>query len=356
MSSLQYEQQLPGGWHLARFDEFLKRIERKIFLDDSAPYDCVGVRWYGNGAFIRERLLGLNISRKQQWIIKIGDIVYNKLFAWKGSFALADGSVDGCIVSDKFPTYEADLTKIDSNFLRYYFHTTDLALQALNLSKGGAAISKLTLNPPQFWDLTIPLPPLSEQRRIVARIEELAVRIEEARGLRREAVEEAEVLMDTVTYSLFDELEKHYAKRFLRNSAKILGGGTPSKANVAFWQGKIPWVSPKDMKVHNLYDSEDHISELALQSGATTLIPKNSILVVVRSGILRRKLPISINRVPVTINQDMKALIPDNDILCDFLAWWFKGKEAVILKHVKGGTTVQSVVWGKVQMNVTVWD
>src|SRR5205823_9205716 len=97
------------------------------------------------------------------------------------------------------------------------------------------------------------------------------------------------------------------------------------------------------------YDSEDHISELALQKGATTLIPQNSILIVVRSGILRRKLPVSINRVPVTINQDMKALIPDNDILCDFLAWWFKGKERAILKHVKGGTTVQSVVWDSVR-------
>jgi type I restriction enzyme S subunit len=194
------------GWRIARFDEFLKRVERKIILDDSESYRCVGVRWYGIGAFVRESLLGMNIGRKQQWIIKEGDIVYNKLFAWKGSFAIANNSVDDCIVSDKFPTYQADLSMIDIRFLQYYFRMPKLAQQAEALSKGAAAISKLTLNPPQFWDLTIPLPPLEEQQRIVVRIEELATRIEEARGLRREAVEEAKVLPHIYARKLFSEV------------------------------------------------------------------------------------------------------------------------------------------------------
>jgi len=206
MSSLQNKQRLPEGWHLARFDELLKRIERKIILDDAAFYDCVGVRWYGLGAFVRERLLGMDIARKQQWIIKAGDILYNKLFAWKGAFAIADNSVDGCIVSDKFPTYEADSAVIDPQFLRYYFRTTGLAQQAQDLSKGAAAISKLTLNPPQFWDLTIPLPPLEDQCRILARIEELAARIEEARGLRLAAVEEVEALFVSLITQRLQEL------------------------------------------------------------------------------------------------------------------------------------------------------
>src|SRR5216683_1495673 len=110
---------LPKGWRLARFDEFLHRVERKIIIDDASFYDCVGVRWYGMGAFIRESELGMNITRKQQWVIKAGDIIYNKLFAWKNAFAIADNSVDGCIVSDKFPTYEANTNLIDPQFLRY---------------------------------------------------------------------------------------------------------------------------------------------------------------------------------------------------------------------------------------------
>lgn len=180
------------GWRSVRFDQIMKRVDRRITLDDDTMYDCVGVRWYGMGAFRREKLSGINIMRKQQWVLRSGDVVYNKLFAWKGAFAIADGSVNNCIVSDKFPTYEADVESVDPNYLRYYFQTSYIQRQAEALSKGAAAISKLTLNPPQFWELTIPLPPLPEQQRIVAQIEELARRVEEARGLRRAAVEEAE--------------------------------------------------------------------------------------------------------------------------------------------------------------------
>jgi type I restriction enzyme S subunit len=200
-------ERLPEGWHRVRFDRFLNRLERKLFLDDVQTYNCAGVRWYGMGAFLREQLTGSEIKRKQQWMLKAGDVVYNKLFAWKGSFAVADTSVDGCIVSDKFPTYEIDPNLIDSKFLSYFFRTAEIARQAQNLSKGAAAISKLTLNPPQFWDLTIPLPPLAEQRRIVARIETVAARIAEARGLRREAVEEAAALISARISCAFNDIQ-----------------------------------------------------------------------------------------------------------------------------------------------------
>lgn len=160
-----------------RFDRLMKRIERKLVLDDSVEYERVGVRWYGNGAFVRDRVFGTDIARKQQWIICDGDVVYNKLFGWKGAFALAGAAVDGRIVSDKFPTYEIDQSKLDARYLAYFFRTPGPADQAVNLSKGAAAISKLTLNPPRFWDITIPLPSLDEQQRIVAHLDEIASRV-----------------------------------------------------------------------------------------------------------------------------------------------------------------------------------
>ena len=107
--------------HTRRFADLFKRLERKFKVNDSEQYSCVGVRWYGMGAFVREKLLGMDISRKQQWIIRAGDIVYNKLFAWKGAFAIADESVDGCIVSDKFPTYQVNTDLVEPRWLGYYF-------------------------------------------------------------------------------------------------------------------------------------------------------------------------------------------------------------------------------------------
>ncbi|MGD0266698.1 MAG: hypothetical protein ABSD47_17345 [Candidatus Methylomirabilota bacterium] len=175
------------AWPVVGFDQILERVERKFVIDDAEVYKCIGVRWYGQGAFIRTQLSGAEIARKDQWKLEPGDIVYNKLFAWKAAFALADETVKGCITSDKFPTYRASIDRVDLRWLKWYFRTFDIARQAQAFSKGAAAISKLTLNPPDFWKLTIPLPPLVEQQRVIARIEELAAKIREAQDLRAQS-------------------------------------------------------------------------------------------------------------------------------------------------------------------------
>jgi type I restriction enzyme, S subunit len=198
---------LPHENQPASFSEILRRVERRLVVDDDVEYATVGVRWYGNGAFVRERLLGAGIARKQQWTIRTGDVVYNKLFAWKGAFAIATDAVDGHLVSDKFPTYAVDQSIVDPRFLVYYFRTADIAMQAARLSKGAAAISKLTLNPPQFWDLTIPLPDLDEQRRLVAVLSDAEMRIAQAGRLRAEATAEADALVKSAIGRVMGEFE-----------------------------------------------------------------------------------------------------------------------------------------------------
>jgi type I restriction enzyme S subunit len=186
----------PGGrWASTRFGDVLARVDRKVTISDEEEYATVGVRWYGKGAFVRERLLGADIAAKQQSVIKAGDVVYNKLFAWKGSFAVADEAVDGRLVSGEFPIYELDRQRLDPRYLSYFFQTPELGLQAGRLSRGAAAISRLRLNPSHFAELRIPLPPLSQQRRLVAMLQKAEERIDEARQLREEAQAEAGALV-----------------------------------------------------------------------------------------------------------------------------------------------------------------
>ncbi len=123
------------------------------------------------------------------------------------------------------------------------------------------------------------------------------------------------------------------------------GGKTPAKNNPDFWvDGGIPWVSPKDMKVDVLDGSQDKVSDSALTAGGLRLFPANSVLMVVRSGILRHTLPIAIATVPVTVNQDMKVFEPSKFVLPAFLAHMLRAFGRVILDQcAKSGTTVNSV-------------
>jgi type I restriction enzyme S subunit len=97
-------------------------------------------------------------------------------------------------------------------------------------------------------------------------------------------------------------------------------GGTPSKQRADYWEGTIPWVSPKDMKRPRLTDVIDHISQEALEEGSK-LAPAGSVFVVVRGMILAKDIPVALAEVPMAINQDMKAIIPGTRLHPDFLLY-----------------------------------
>jgi len=163
----------------ARFGDFLIPNKRPYVLGPTEDANLIGMRWYGLGPFHREFKLATKIRKKSHFVVRAGDVIYNKLFAWKGTFGIVPPELDGMFVSDKFPTYELDTTQVDAEYLRWYFRSARLWEQARQMSIGSAAVSKLTLNPPKFLDLTMPCPSIPEQRRIAAKINALATVIED---------------------------------------------------------------------------------------------------------------------------------------------------------------------------------
>jgi type I restriction enzyme, S subunit len=141
------------------------------------------------------------------------------------------------------------------------------------------------------------------------------------------------------------DLPHGWANARLADLGAWCGGGTPSKSRSEFWiGGSIPWVSPKDMKVHVIADAEDHITEAGVAGSATNVVPASSVLVVVRSGILRRTFPVAVTTSAVALNQDLKALKPIDGIDPHYAAWYLRRDEQSILHDcAKDGTTVDSV-------------
>lgn len=127
------------------------------------------------------------------------------------------------------------------------------------------------------------------------------------------------------------------------------GGGTPSKANPDFWtDGTVPWVSAKDMKSAFIDVTDDQITDAAVQGSSAKRIPAGSVLCVMRSGILRHSFPVAVTLREVTINQDLRALKPREDINPLFVAHFLKRTELDILNECsKDGTTVNSIDTGR---------
>ncbi|MBU1397826.1 MAG: restriction endonuclease subunit S, partial [Proteobacteria bacterium] len=205
--------------------------------------------------------------------------------------------------------------RIDNKFLFY-------ALQVANLTANvGDAAKGLTLNTKTMPLIEVIFPKdINEQRRIVTRIEELTRRAEEARKLRQEAIKQISTQFFHVRRKLFESLSLEWPTRPLGKCGKVMGGGTPSKQRADFWDGDIPWISAKDMKKFALTDSGLKITEKGLAESSAKLIPEKSVLFVVRGSILYRYVPVAVNYMPCTINQDLKAVVPDKKINPVYLA------------------------------------
>ena len=183
------------GWPMVALGELLKRVKRRELVEPSKTYDVLGAHWYAKGLYTKHSKPGSQIRAKDVYRVEQGDFVYNRLFAWKGSFAIATQENDGCHVSNEFPCFVVDRERLDGQYLWYYFSRASAWNEALGLSSGGTPTSRNRLKEARLLAMHIPLPPLAEQRRIVARIEELAAKVEAAQALRQQAVEEAERLV-----------------------------------------------------------------------------------------------------------------------------------------------------------------
>jgi|AntDeeMinimDraft_5_1070356.scaffolds.fasta_scaffold11039_2 type I restriction enzyme S subunit len=140
------------------------------------------------------------------------------------------------------------------------------------------------------------------------------------------------------------EVPAHWSVEPLKYLCSFSGGGTPAKENLEYWNGDIPWVSPKDMKSFRISGSKDKITGLALNESSTSLVKAGALLMVVRSGILQRTIPIGINSVDVTLNQDMKALRFKNPDFAEYFAYFIKGYEpSLLIEWRKQGATVESI-------------
>jgi type I restriction enzyme, S subunit len=206
---------------------------------------------------------------------------------------------------------------------------------------GGDARGKLTKA--ILEQLGIPLPPLPEQKKIAHILSTVQRAIEEQERIIQTTTELKKALMQKLfTEGLRNEPQKQTEIGPVPKSWEVVklssvcsfqSGGTPSKQNPEFWEGTIPWVSPKDMKRPRLTDVKDHISQEALESGSK-LAPAGSVLVVVRGMILAKTVPVALAEVPMAINQDMKAIVPGTKLRSDFLLYALETLRGALFKKV----------------------
>jgi type I restriction enzyme S subunit len=190
------------SWPTVKLSEVLRPVSRTEAVDATKDYRLLGIRLDGKGPFLRETVGGGETAATRLIRVASGDFIYSRLFAWRGAFGVIEADLDGCYVSGEFPTFLPDRQRLALHFLRYWFRLPATLASVDENCTGSTPLTRNRFKEEFFLALGIPLPSLAEQRRIVARIEELAAQINEAKALRKEAEAAEQHMLDAAFSSV----------------------------------------------------------------------------------------------------------------------------------------------------------
>ena len=312
---------LPDGWEWKTIEELceiLDRLRKPISQKDRISgeypyYGATGIVDYINNYIFDEKLLLIG-EDGAKWGAN-----ENTAFIAEGKYW----------VNNHAHIMRPNKELVIDSLLIYYLNTTDL-MEYIT----GATVKKL--NQEKLKSINIPLPPLEEQKRIVAKLDILFEKIDKAIALHQKNIDEADIFMASVLNDVFGELEEKYEKKQLNEIIKIIGGGTPSKAKKEYWEnGTINWATVRDMNVEKIIKTELSITEIGLKNSSSNIIPKNGIIIATRVGLGK----VCYLEDDTAINQDLKGLIPKDDKLnIRYLFNYFKNIEKYIISNGTGAT------------------
>lgn len=207
----------------------------------------------------------------------------------------------------------------------YYF------LQSIELKSLGYARHYRLLK-----ELVIPLPPLSVQEEIVAKLDTALASIDEAKTKTQQALAATQELWKSTLNEIFISLSDSYNKKLLKEICLLVWGWTPSKLNSSFYDGDILWATVRDMKFDIIENTEYKISPEAVKKSSTNIIPSWNVIIATRVGLWK----VCKNKYNVAINQDLRWVIPKDErkLLSNYVFWWFKNISHLIAKEWTGAT------------------
>ena len=341
-SGAEWLGQLPSHWGAKRLGQFFDERREKVSDED---YPALSVTMQGIVPQL-ETAAKTDAGDNRKLVLK-NDFVINSRSDRKGSSGISayDGSVS--LISIVMTPRD-----IHPPFVHHLLRSYPFQEEFYRYGKGIVA-DLWSTNASEMRNILIPDIPTSEQAKIAAFLDHETAKIDALIEKQQRLIEllkekRQAVISHAVTKGLnpnapmkdsgvewLGEVPAHWKITQPRYVCSFVGGGTPSKDNPEFWGGDIPWVSPKDMKVDFISDTQDHISAEAVKKSTVKLIQPGAVLMVVRGMILDHSVPVAVSKVDVTVNQDMKALIPRDGLNEQYFLNCLRGLKDSILDLVE---------------------
>ena len=303
-------------WPTVRLGEVLRHRKEFITIDDLTNYKRPRVQLHVQGIVQRDEVPGALIKTKTQQVCRTGEFLVAEIDAKVGGFGIVPESLNGSIVSSHYFLFVVDEAKLHLRFLDYFIRTPAFREQVA----AQGSTNYTAIRPAHVLGYEIPLPPLAEQRRVVARIEELAAQIHEARTLRHQAAEEAEALI----LSALTHLRRPTGTKTkpIAECSSMSTGTTPPSERSDFYGGPIQWYTPGDLEYQQrLGASSRTLSELALAERRARIFEPGTVLLVAIGGSLGK---VALTHERCSANQQITGIKFSAEVLPEYGFWWMR--------------------------------
>lgn len=272
-----------------------------------------------------------------------GDVLFSK-DGTVGKVALIDYEMEFVVLSS-LAIMTPNIKILLPTYLEKALNSPQILAQAIE-SKTGTAIKRIVLK--DIARLCMPLPPLPEQQRIITLIEPLFEKLDRAKELSLNVLDSFESRKAAILHQAFTgDLTKKWRikngvsldsweSKKLKDLTKITSGGTPSRKNPDFYTGSILWIKTGEIVWNEIYDSEEKITQEALENSSAKLFPKDTVLVAMYGqGLTRGRA--AILKCEAATNQAVCALLPNNKYLPKTLFYYFMKNYWHFRKEAVGG-------------------
>lgn len=370
-SGVEWLGDIPEHWDVRRL-KFLAEEPLKYGANEAAELDDRDLPRFiritdvnDSGTLREETFRSIPADIAEPYLLKEGDILLARSGATVGKSFQYLESWGKAAFAGYLIRFRVDSEQLYPRFACHFFRTKAY-WNWVNSSLIQATIQNVSAE--KYASVSLPVPPLNEQKTIAEFLDRKTGRIDELIGKKKELIQKlneqrsalitaavtgkipeigsrkSAVRMKDSGVEWLGKIPEHWEVRRLKFLTKVIGGGTPSTGNSKYWNGDIPWVSPKDMKSDLIDSAQDNITELGAAESATKIVQLNTVLVVVRSGILRHTIPVARNTVQVALNQDMKGFTPENGLTPEYLHLLIAGNQKQLLPlWSKPGCTVESL-------------
>lgn len=361
------ERTLPEGWKEKKLGSDLAAEiqpgyacgEHNRDKEGIAHFRPMNVNTEGEISTFDTKFIPAEVALKKDLFLVKGDVLFNNTNSTElvGKTALYEGE-QPVAFSNHMSRIRCDPDIIDPGFLakalHYKWHEGFFAM------KCNQHVSQSSIERGILADLDLPLPPLSEQKRIVAKLDELMAEIKAAKAHLSRAKEilkrfRQSVLNAAVTGKLTEEWRKKklpffrkldgldttqpqgWRKARLSEVASILVGGTPSRKESAFWGGDIPWISSGEVANCRIASTRESITSLGLQKSSAKLLPKGAV-VIAMIGEGKTRGQSAILDIEATTNQNVAGLVFNCEVVMPEYAWfWAQSHYEITRATGRGG-------------------